>query len=147
MIFVSRYFNPELKQNRDKYTIIRISVGTPRFLPYKLDGSIKELMPVGLLDIENRIEFREKYFEQLDKCGVETIGQQLYDYSLSYKPLVLCCYEDIRKHGRGDWCHRTMFAEWWMKNTDESVRELEDPSPYKLNMSDTPFMDIVTGLA
>lgn len=45
------------------------------------------------------------------------------------KPVVLCCYEDVRKPG--EWCHRLVFAEWWFKRTGEKIIELQDPSPNK----------------
>jgi len=37
--------------------------------------------------------------------------------------LVLLCWEDIRKPG--EWCHRTMFAEWWAEHSGQGVLELE----------------------
>ena len=42
------------------------------------------------------------------------------------KELVLLCYEDVRVPG--DWCHRTVFAEWWAEQTGELIEELYDPS-------------------
>ena len=45
------------------------------------------------------------------------------------KTLVLLCFEDIRKPG--NWCHRTLFAEWWKKHTGETIEELEDAEPMK----------------
>lgn len=46
------------------------------------------------------------------------------------KELVLLCYEDVRVPG--DWCHRTVFAEWWAEQTGELIEELYDPSEPKV---------------
>ena len=45
------------------------------------------------------------------------------------KDLVLLCYEDVRN--LEDWCHRTMFAQWYCEHTGEIIEELEDPNPPK----------------
>ena len=42
---------------------------------------------------------------------------------------MLLCYEDVRIPE--DWCHRTVFAEWWAENTGEEIRELPDLMPPK----------------
>ena len=46
------------------------------------------------------------------------------------KKLVLLCYEDVRVPE--DWCHRTVFAEWWAEHVGEAIEELPDPSEPKL---------------
>ena len=45
------------------------------------------------------------------------------------KDLVLLCYEDVRNPE--DWCHRTMFAQWYCEHTGEIIEELKDPNPPK----------------
>lgn len=126
MLYVSRYSNKELATG--KYTAVRISVGTPRWaLGYKLDGAIKDLMPFGLLDIEDREESRRLYQARLDKIGFSRIEGQLRRLEALGKPVVLLCYEDITK-GPDNWCHRTFFAEWWLRQTGEKIDELPDPA-------------------
>ncbi len=126
MILTSRYFNPELRSGA--YTAVKISIGTPRWkLGYNLAGEIKELMPWGLRNIEDREIFKAKYFERLNEVGVETIANKLRSFENLGKPVVLLCYEDIRKGG-DNWCHRTMFAEWWLEQTGEKISELVDNS-------------------
>lgn len=126
MLYVSRYSNKELATG--KYTAVRISVGTPRWaLGYKLDGAIKDLMPFGLLDIEDREESRKLYQARLDKIGFSRIECQLRRLEALGKPVVLLCYEDITK-GPDNWCHRTFFAEWWLRQTGEKIDELPDPA-------------------
>lgn len=125
MIYTSRFSNPELR--RECYTTVRIAIGTPKWdLGYRLNGEIKDLMPFGLLgkyddDIEG---FRREYIKRLDHVGVDRIRQQIQSFS---GDVVLLCWEDVRK-GDNNWCHRTMFAEWWQGQTGETIPELTDPS-------------------
>lgn len=142
MIFTSRFFNPELTAHHDLYSVVRISVGFPRFLPYKLAGSIKELAPKGLLGMSDKFLFRQLYFDKLDFLGVDHISYLLQNFEKLGKHVVLCCFEDIRKGG-DNWCHRTMFADWWFQNTNQFIDELDDPSVVKLELSDSPFSDIL----
>ena len=51
------------------------------------------------------------------------------------KDLVLLCYEDVRN--LEDWCHRTMFAQWYCEHTGEIIEELKDPNPPKGKRTDT----------
>ena len=129
MIYTSRYSNPELRSG--KYTTVRISVGTPRWkLPYTLDAAIKEIMPFGLFKIQDKSEFTEKYFKKLDRAGMfESIDRQLTELQARGKDIVLLCYEDIRK-GPSNWCHRTVFADWWLQQTGEVIPELKDESRF-----------------
>lgn len=128
MIWTSRYSNPELKSGA--YTAVRISVGTPRWrLGYNLAGEITELMPWGLREISDMEIFRAKYTARLEEVGVDRIATALRRFESFGKPVVLLCYEDIRKGG-DNWCHRTMFAEWWFKQTGEEISELVDNSRF-----------------
>ena len=129
MIFTSRYANPELKNC--KYTAVRISLGTPRWqVGYAIAGAIEELMPRGILGIEDRNEFQRQYYERLDSFGVDRIRKQLKKFEAMGKPVVLLCFEDIRK-GDWNWCHRNMFALWWEYHTGEVISELQDDSKFK----------------
>lgn len=129
MIYTSRYSNPELKTG--KYTVVGITRGAPKFpLQYRLDGNIMDIAPPGYLFNEyNRARFTPAYFRHMDKTGVNRIAQILRRYEAMGKPVVLCCYEDVRKPN--EWCHRLVFAEWWMSRTGEVIEELPDPSPNK----------------
>lgn len=56
MIYTSRFSNPELKSG--DYVPVRISVGAPRWkVGYEIAGTIKELMPTGLRQIEDVEDF------------------------------------------------------------------------------------------
>lgn len=133
MIYTSRYSNPELKSG--KYTAVRISIGTPRWQTgYTIAGAIKCLMPYGLLGTydNDKLGYEREYRKLIEKAGVSAIKAQLEEYTKLGKDVVLLCYEDIRK-GENDWCHRTMFAEWWKEKTGESIEELFDPTTPKIN--------------
>ena len=129
MIFTSRFANPELKSG--EYTAVRISLGSPRWkLSYEIAGAIDELMPRGIFGIEDYSEFRQRYFERLGAIGVDKIREKLRQFEKLGKPVVLLCFEDIRK-GDWNWCHRNMFASWWMERTGEVIPELKDESNFK----------------
>ncbi len=130
MIYTSRFSNTELKTG--KYTAVRISVGSPRWkVGYDISGAIDELMPKGIFGkYETKAAFEVEYKKRLDCIGVEYIRKLLSGYETLGKDVVLLCYEDIRK-GESDWCHRTIFADWWREKTGELISELPDPSPVK----------------
>lgn len=136
MIFTSRYANPELKSC--KYTAVRISLGTPRWqVGYTIAGAIEELMPRSIFGIEDRDEFQRRYYERLDSFGVNRIREQLQKFEAMGKPIVLLCFEDIRK-GDWNWCHRNMFASWWEQHTSEVIPELQDNSGFKVEPPPKP---------
>lgn len=129
MIYTSRYSNPELRTG--KYTVVGITRGAPKFpLQYELAGNIIEIAPPGYLFNEyDRGRFTPPYFKHMDRTGVQRIMAILSRYEAAGKDIVLCCYEDVRKPD--EWCHRLVFAEWWMSRTGELIEELPDPSPVK----------------
>ena len=128
MLYVSRFANPELRTG--KYTAVRISVGAPKWpLGYALAGSIEELMPYGLLSIEDKELYQRRYIERLDRFGIDVIQRRIDSFGFD-KPVVLLCYEDVRDPSQ--WCHRTMFAQWLLHQTGEAADELADPSTPRL---------------
>ena len=130
MIYTSRFSNPELKTG--KYTAVRISVGNPRWkVGYNITGAISELMPKGIFrKYETKAAFEVEYRKRLECIGAEYIRKLLSGYEMLGKDVVLLCYEDVRK-GESDWCHRTVFADWWKEKTGEVIPELFDPTPVK----------------
>lgn len=128
MIYTSRFSNPELKSGN--YAAVRVSVGSPRWkVGYDIVGAIKDLMPAGLRHIEDVNDFRPRYYEQLERVGVDRISEQIAKFELSGKLVVLLCFCDIRKPDW--WCHRRVFADWWQEKTGEIIEELIDMSPIK----------------
>lgn len=128
MLYVSRFSNPVLKSG--DYTAVRISLGAPKWpLGYNIAGEIKELMPFGLLQINDQALYEKRYRDRLNRIGHDRIQEVLDSFGVD-KPVVLLCYEDIRDPSQ--WCHRTMFAQWWLEQTGEIADELPDPSEVKL---------------
>ena len=83
--------------------------------------------------IRDREDFKKAYYEKLNGIGKDRIISMVMkmerDAAAQGKDLVLLCYEDVRIPE--DWCHRTVFAEWWVENTGEIIEELPDPNPPK----------------
>lgn len=131
-IWVSRYSNKQL-QNGNYYPV-GISIGQPKFpLGYQLREQCYSLAPKGYM-LNMEIEsFRQAYYEKLDGIGTEKIINMVTRLDEKArnekKELVLLCYEDVRVPE--DWCHRTIFAEWWAENMGEIIEELPDPTPPK----------------
>lgn len=131
-IWISRYSNKELPNGN--YYPVGISIGQPRYhLGYELREQCYSLAPKGYMlnmDIER---FRTAYYEKLEGIGKEKIISmvtRLDEKARSEgKELVFLCFEDVRVEG--DWCHRTIFAEWCAENMGEIIEELPDPTPPK----------------
>lgn len=137
-IYTSSFTNPELRSG--DYTEVGIVRGLPKFrLSYRLAGNILDIAPPGyLFRVYDREEFIPPYMKHLDKIGVEKISAQIQDFQALGKDIVLCYYEDVRKPN--EWCHRLVFAEWWLRETGtqgRSVKCLPDGS-----LKITPGSDI-----
>lgn len=82
------------------------------------------------MDIEN---FKQAYYGKLEGIGIERIisaVNKLNERARSEgKELVLLCFEDVRVEGQ--WCHRTIFAQWWAEKVGDIIKELPDPTPPK----------------
>lgn len=132
-IWTSRYSNKEL-QKSDKYYPVGISIGQPKFrLGYELREQCYSLAPKGYMLNMSPDRFKPAYYEKLEGIGTEKIIGMVERLEARAKnegkDLVLLCYEDVRIES--DWCHRTVFAEWWAENTGEIIEELPDPTPPK----------------
>ena len=128
-VYTSRFQNPELKSG--KYTVVGIVRGLPKFqLGYERAGNIIDIAPPReLFNVYDREQFTPPYMAHLDRIGLERISAQIKRYCELGKDVVLCCYEDVREPN--EWCHRLVFAEWWLKNTGERIEELPNPAPVK----------------
>lgn len=129
MIYTSRFCNPALKSG--DYTVVGIVRGLPKFpLAYKLAGNILDIAPPhNLFNVYDRTAFTAPYKAHLDSVGFQKISRQLQSYIDIGKDVVLCCYEDVRKPR--EWCHRLVFAEWWLEKTGVQINELPDNSPIR----------------
>jgi hypothetical protein len=120
-IFTSRYHNKIIASG--KYTPIGISQGEARFLKFT-PTYLKALAPTwAMVKITDKKVYRRAYFKQLNGIDIESVKQMLEPLS-NGKPIVLLCFEDLRKPNL--WCHRTMFAEWFEKQTGQKIEELEE---------------------
>jgi hypothetical protein len=130
-IYTSRFSNKELRSGN--YIPLSITVGQPRFpLGYTVAGQIRELAPYELFKRGyGKEEYTERYFAKMDKVGVAALRRIFAKYEALYpgKPIVLLCYEDVRDETQ--FCHRSVFADWWKARTGEEVKELPDSSPEK----------------
>lgn len=131
-IYTARYGNKTLRE--EGYYPVGISIGAPRFpLGYELREQCYALAPKGYMLKMEYEPYCEAYFKKLEEIGVDKIIGivQRLDHKArdEDKSLVLLCFEDIRKPEQ--WCHRTLFAEWWKQKTGEIITELEEAEPLK----------------
>lgn len=132
-IWISRYSNKELDD--DWHYPVGISIGVPKFkLGYRLRKQCYSLAPKGYMLNMDFDRFKHEYYEKLESIGsdkiIDMVSRMDKEARAEGKELVLLCYEDVRIPD--NWCHRTMFADWWLDNTGELIRELYDPSELKV---------------
>lgn len=132
-IWTSRYSNKELL-NEDKYYPVGISIGKPRFkLGYTIREQCYSLAPKGYMLNMKLDEFIPAYYKKLENIGnfniVDMVAKLDEKARSEGKELVLLCFEDVRIPK--DWCHRTVFAQWWLEKVGEVIEELPDPNPPK----------------
>lgn len=133
-IWTSRYSNKELTENKEKYYCVGISLGTPKFpLGYTVEQQCYSLAPKGYMLKMEPEEFKEAYYRKLEGIGNDRIVDMVMRFERQAdqeeKELVFLCYEDVRIPE--DWCHRTVFAQWYAERTGEIIQELPDPTPPK----------------
>lgn len=119
-IWTSRYSNKELVENKNKYYCVGISLGTPKFpLGYNIEQQCYSLAPKGYMLRMELEKFTEEYYRKLEGIGSDRIIDMVMRFEKRAadegKELVLLCYEDVRIPE--DWCHRTVFAQWYCEKT------------------------------
>ena len=106
---------------------VGITVGNaPNSTP--ADVMLRTLAPEAkYLKLDDREEFRRHYRYKLHRTTVPVIRSRLMEVyeRFGQQALVLCCFEDVQNSDQ--WCHRTMFAEWWEEQTGQKVPELPFP--------------------
>ena len=128
MIYTSRYANKEL--SKEEYYAVAISLGLPKFpLKYKIRERSYEIAPKGNMLKMEKGPYRDAYMRKLRDSGrdsiVNLVRRMEGTAAEEDKSLVLLCFEDVSKPEQ--WCHRTMFAEWWEEMTGEKIEEMEKP--------------------
>lgn len=141
-IWTSRYTNKELQNGN--YYCVGISIGVPKFhLPYEMREQCYSLAPKGYMLRMELEPFKKAYYEKLEGIGIDKIINMVQKFddkaNAEGKELVLLCYEDVRIPE--DWCHRTIFAQWWAEQTGEIIEELADPTPPKGKKAAKPKED------
>ena len=119
MICTSYYAS---KRITAEYAAIRISVGHPRWrLAYEIAGNIPVLMPARAWLGMDADAYEVLYRAKLDAASVGVIRDAIRTIA-GLRPSVLLCFESLAD---GKWCHRRMFAEWWLEKTGEEIPELK----------------------
>lgn len=109
---------------------VRFTVGAPRFrLKYELRHTFPEGTPTRAMLSMPKPEYRRVYRERLETAGIGPITDRLLGIAREAGDdrLVLLCFEKLVKPG--EWCHRTMFAEWWEETIGDRVREIGPGAP------------------
>lgn len=106
---------------------VRTTVGHPRFkLPYSLAGHAKLIAPTWAMLKLPHDAYTFTYRRHLAAHGAERIAAELTQIHTSaragHAPLVLLCFDRLDEPD--GWCHRTMFADWWLEQTGQGVPEL-----------------------
>lgn len=70
----------------------------------------------------DRAEYEPLYNEILASLDARTVWEELHALVDPHEP-VLLCWE--RLHAPGEWCHRTMVAEWFSRELGAAVIEAE----------------------
>lgn len=125
MIYTSSYSAASrLGATKSLYHMVRISVTKPDWA--EADDALPVLYPDShmLWDYKaGRIDEREytqRYIDELDCCSERVVeAVRAAQERAAGKPLLLLCW-----CGRGKFCHRHIFAEWWENLTGEPVQEL-----------------------
>lgn len=131
MKIYTSYFARQKKMELPDTSYVSIAVGNPRYsVPYKI-VNLGLLKPFGIFRVYHGEEYKQKYFERLDGYGVEKIRRAIEEASEGHENVILMCHEKDKNE-----CHRSMFAEWWLKNTGEVIPEygeepVEEKSEYE----------------
>lgn len=126
-IYTGRYYStPITRQVLDgKLLPVRITAGYPRGIAYRLPESLPGLTPErAMLDLEAE-SFRAVFLFKLERLWADTLPQlQAIAERHPGLPLVLLCFENLEH--KGQWCHRTMAAEFITEKTGMQILEMEE---------------------
>ncbi len=107
---------------------VAISLGQPKWpLGYEIRETFAALCPEGwMLRVEDFEKYRRGYRHKLHQLTPAKIAEGLQDISRRNggRDLVLLCWEDLGKPGV--WCHRRIFAKFWLEETGEIIDELPE---------------------
>lgn len=119
MIYTSYFAKQAKKVPNENTSYASIAVGYPHYeLPFELKH-VKSIKPYGVFGKYEGEEYVQKYFERLDRIGVDAITEEMIKAQGDKENLVLMCYEKNASE-----CHRRMFAQWWFCRTGEIIEEM-----------------------
>ena len=108
-----------------KYLVVQTSIGAPRFgtMP---EWYMETMMPPEAILGLQVTPYTEAYIAHLEKQGVEQFKNEFVELEAEAaktgREVVLCCFESLKKEGQ--FCHRRIFADWWLRQTGEVIPEL-----------------------
>lgn len=116
---------------------IRSTVGQAKWFPHYPYGTWSNITPEPWMLNMGLDRFREKYRQKLDRIGFDTLmgdalalqaelADEWQHDGRNAEQLVVLCFDNLAKPG--NWCHRTMFAEWMSEHGFE-IRELGRSRP------------------
>lgn len=113
-------------------TLARTSLERPKMSPARneRDRFVWEVSPRPQYRNSDKFEYEQAYLDQLDRFGAKQITNRFREIAIEVGGgrLVLCCFE-VQSKGRDNWCHRTMFRQWWLETVGEDIPELGAPPP------------------
>ena len=131
------YYNHAASLDRNKFFLVRTSLGSPRFL--KCDHSADFLSPEhDWLDL-SEASYRRKYIAKLNKFGVPAFKSEISKLKklAGKREIILLCFESLAPDNvaDGQFCHRRIFAKWWEEQTGEAVPEFSPHAGAKVQQT------------
>lgn len=95
------------------------------FPPKWFEGPcIREFAPdIGTFGTMDYELYKRRYLAQLDKLSWGFIWETVFFHSNGFtEDIALCCFEALKT--QGEWCHRTMLADYLNSKFGTDIREL-----------------------
>lgn len=124
--YTSRFSNKDLAKANAH--VVGITLSPPKFpTVVKVERNIPQFAPSrSIFNMTDKVAFRRRYMEQLDRIGVEGVKQLIGRYD-DDKDIIFLCYEDVTcDNPQKNWCHRQYFAEWIEAHLGIKVEEYPD---------------------
>lgn len=116
---------------------VRSSLGEPKWMPGL--PWFEEITPQRWYLRKEWDEYVGHYRRQLDRHGPGKLAKKIEFLArqTGADTLVFLCYEKVSKPG--NWCHRSMFADWWEERTGQKVYELGESPAAEMTDQDHLF--------
>ena len=107
------------------HAVVQISNGFPRW-GARPEFNLEVLFPPVLLVGAglSREDFKRAYIAHLETIDLDSLKDALVEIeeACAHREPILCCFEALKKPGQ--FCHRSMFAEWYELKTGQIIPEL-----------------------